>query len=128
MTENLIYQHKLIEIEPDHDKLSYLYHIDVYQALVSKDAYKYLSNLQKNISQTGSLFAPLPAEYKGNVKCATSPEQPVIGYVDVATITHKSYIYQLAMSYMSSKHPVVLLFRLLRSRIFQRLMRADLIF
>lgn len=90
MTENLIYQHKLIEIEPDHDKLSYLYHIDVYQALVSKDAYKYLSNLQKNISQTGSLFAPLPAEYKGNVKCATSPEQPVIGYVDVATITHKS--------------------------------------
>ena len=66
------------------------YHIDVYQALVSKDAYKYLSNLQKNISQTGSLFAPLPAEYKGNVKCVTSPEQPVIGYVDVATITHKS--------------------------------------
>ena len=90
LTENLIYQHKLIEIEPDHDKLSYLYHIDVYQALVSKDAYKYLSNLQKNISQTGSLFAPLPAEYKGNVKCVTSPEQPVIGYVDVATITHKS--------------------------------------
>ena len=90
MTENLIYQHKLIEIEPDHDKLSYLYHIDVYQALVSKDAYKYLSNLQKNISQTGSLFAPLHAEYKGNVKCVTCPGQPVIGYVDVATITHQS--------------------------------------
>lgn len=90
LTENLIYQYKLVEINPDHDKLSYLYHIDVYQSLMSKEAYKYFSNLHKNISQIGSLFAPLPAEYKGNVVCVTKPEQPVIGYIDVATITHSS--------------------------------------
>jgi hypothetical protein len=61
--------------------------LSVSQQQLRKEAYDYFLNLQKNISQTGSLFSPVPAEMKGNIRCLTDPERPVIGYVEVSTIT-----------------------------------------
>ncbi|MDD4515267.1 DUF4249 domain-containing protein [Massilibacteroides sp.] len=89
LSGNLIYEKKLVTIEATHDKLSYLYSILVKQWTVSKQAYQYLSNLQNNIDEAGSIFAPQPSELPGNVTCVTSPEEVVIGYIDVATVTEK---------------------------------------
>lgn len=33
------------------------------------------------------MFAPIPSEMKGNIRCVTDPEVPVIGFVEVATVT-----------------------------------------
>jgi len=70
-------------------KLSYLYRIDVSQNVISKKAYDYFANIKKNAEQSGSIFAPIPSELRGNITCTTDPERPVIGYVDVSTTTKK---------------------------------------
>lgn len=89
LSENIISQKRLIEIPCDNDKLSELYYILVDQKQIRKEAYDYYSNIQKNIEQTGSIFAPVPSEMKGNIRCTTHPELPVIGYIDVSTTVQK---------------------------------------
>lgn len=89
LSENVISQKRLTEIACDNDKLSVLYYIAVQQKQIRKEAYDYYSNIQKNIEQTGSIFAPVPSEMKGNIRCITNPDLPVIGYIDVSTITKK---------------------------------------
>ena len=60
---------------------------EVEQYALHREAYDYYFNLQKNIEESGSLFAPIPSEMKGNIRCVTDPEVPVIGFVEVATVT-----------------------------------------
>jgi len=89
LTENIISNKRIIEIPCSHDKLSILYHVAVKQIQIRKEAYDYFSNLQKNVEQTGSIFAPVPSEMKGNISSVTNPELPVIGFIEVSTITSK---------------------------------------
>ena len=79
----------LTEIFPSDRKLSVLYRIDVTQNAISKRAYDYLANVKKNAELTGSIFAPVPSELRGNITCTTDPDKPVIGYVDISTTTQK---------------------------------------
>lgn len=90
LTSNTVIQKKLVEIPASDDRLSILYHIDVQQTALRKEAYNYLLNIQKNIEQTGSLFSSMPSETNGNIKCTTDPDTPVVGYVEVATATTKA--------------------------------------
>lgn len=94
LSGNLIYEKKLLSIDAFDDKISYLYSILVKQWSVSKSGYQYLANLQNNIDQAGSIFAPQPSELRGNIDCVTSPEEVVIGYVDVATAEEKRIYIQ----------------------------------
>lgn len=93
--ENIIKEKELFEMKPSNDRFSILYYIAVKQNQIRKEAYDYFSNLQKNIDQTGSIFAPIPSEMKGNIKSKQDPEELVIGYVDVSSTTYKErYIYE----------------------------------
>jgi hypothetical protein len=67
------------------ERISVLYRIRVTQNTIHKEAYDFFSNLQKNVEQTGSIFAPIPSEIVGNIKCLSNPKIPVIGYIDVST-------------------------------------------
>ena len=89
LSENVIYQKRLIEIPCDNDKLSILYYITVKQNQIRKEAFDYYSNILKNAEQTGSIFAPIPSEMRGNILCVTNPEIHVIGYIDVSTTKEK---------------------------------------
>lgn len=90
MSSNIIIQKKLVEIPATDDRLSILYHIDVQQTALRKEAYNYLLNIQKNIEQTGGIFSSMPSETSGNISCISDPNTPVIGYVEVATTTEKA--------------------------------------
>jgi len=95
LSANNISEKKLIEIAPSHDKLSILYYISISQYQIRKEAYDYFFNIQRNNSQTGSLFSPIPSEMKGNVHCASNPRLAVIGYVEVSTRTNKErFLYE----------------------------------
>lgn len=87
LTENVISNKRLVTIPPGNDRLSVLYHAEVEQYALRLEAYDYYFNLQKNIESSGSLFAPIPSEMKGNIRCVSDPDIPVIGYVEVATVT-----------------------------------------
>jgi len=80
---------KLTEMPPSSSRLSALYRIDVKQNVISKRAYDYFTNIKKNAEQSGSIFAPVPSELRGNITCITDPGRPVIGYVDISTTTQK---------------------------------------
>ena len=79
----------LTQMHPSSKRLSVLYRIDVKQNAISKRAYDYFANIKSNAEQTGSIFAPVPSELRGNITCITDPGRPVIGYMDVSTTTKK---------------------------------------
>ena len=62
-------------------RFSYLYSILVRQYGLDKEAYIYYKNLKQNVELSGSLFAPLLTEVKGNITCLSNPEEPVVGYI-----------------------------------------------
>jgi hypothetical protein len=100
LEENRVYQCPLVGIPCEDERLSILYHIDVRQTALRQEAYDYFENLRLNVEQTGSIFAPIPGEIKGNIRCITYPDRPVIGYVEVATTTREDlYIPENGLYY-----------------------------
>jgi hypothetical protein len=90
LSASVVAQMKLVEIPCDHDKLSILYHIEVEQMQIRKEAYDYFSEMQKNIEHSSDLFSPmLTSGAQGNMHCVNDPERPVVGYIEVATVTKK---------------------------------------
>ncbi len=83
LSRNLIY-HQIMLIEPESEKLSVLYSINVRQYSVSKEAYSYLQKLKRNTEEIGSIFAAQPSELTGNIHCTTDPSEIAIGYVEVS--------------------------------------------
>ncbi|MCD8193111.1 MAG: DUF4249 domain-containing protein [Tannerellaceae bacterium] len=86
LSENIISEKRLIEMEPTDDRISVLYYIEVSQMQIRKEAYDYFYNLQKNVDQTGGIFSSMPSEMRGNIHCETNPDKPVIGFIEVTTI------------------------------------------
>ena len=80
----------ITEISPWERRLSVLYRIVVKQNAISKRAYDYFVNIKKNSENIGSIFAPTPAELRGNIICITDPSKPAIGYIDVSSTTQKT--------------------------------------
>ena len=76
-----IKDHKIHKLKPVNSRYSYLYSILVSQYSVDREAAFYFDNLQRNIDESGSIFAPQPSEKTGNVRCLSNPNETVIGYV-----------------------------------------------
>jgi len=89
LSENTLKDKKIHEINSSDDRLSHLYYINVSQNAISKKAFDYFSNLQKNVDMTGDIFAPIPSEIRGNIYCEEEPDIPVIGYVEVSNTANK---------------------------------------
>ena len=79
----------LTTIWPSDKKLSSKYRMDVKQNAISKKAYHYFNNIKKNSEQSGSIFAPIPSELRGNIICTNDPGRRIIGYMDVSLTVKK---------------------------------------
>ncbi len=66
------------------------YHIEVKQLSVTKEAYKYWSSIEEQISSTGSIFEPAPSAIFGNIKNVNDPEDIIFGYFGASAISTKS--------------------------------------
>ena len=85
----------LSEIPPNNDRFMILYRMDVAQIAISKRAFDYYSNVKKNSTQSGGIFAQIPSEIKGNISCTTDPSRPVIGYMDISSASrNRLYIWR----------------------------------
>jgi hypothetical protein len=89
LTTNTLRDHVLYEFAVSHNRISQLYHTKIYQYAIGEEAYYYLENLKSNTDDTGSIFAPVPSEMEGNIECLTSPEVPVIGFVEVSRLVER---------------------------------------
>jgi len=73
------------------DKIRSKVSILVRQYGLSKDAYDFWQNLQKNTQQLGSIFDAQPSQINGNVHSTSNANEPVIGYVSVGNYTTKRF-------------------------------------
>ena len=90
LAENRLVAHKLFEIPSSDERLSVLYHVEVSQMQIRKEAYDYFKILQDEIERTGNLFSPvLTAGENGNIYNVSDPDELVIGYVEVASVARK---------------------------------------
>jgi len=89
LSENHIRGKRILQIPASNKRISHLYYIEVTQYSIRKETYDYYSNLQKNIDEMGSLFAPIPSEMNGNIRCVTNTLQ-AIGFVDVCIPSTKN--------------------------------------
>lgn len=88
LSENRVSQHVLAEIPCDDDKMMTLYHVEVTQTQIREEAYDYFRFLQDEIERTAGLFSPiLSAGDNGNIFNDTRPDEPIIGFIEVATST-----------------------------------------
>lgn len=81
LTETMIKDRKILNIPRYSTRFSCLYSILVKQYGIDKTAYTYFENIQKNVEQGGSIFGLQPTELKGNIKCISHTDEPVIGYI-----------------------------------------------
>lgn len=91
--ENRILNYPLYKINPSDDRTSVLYSVLVKQRALSKEAYDYYQNLQKQNESMGGLFTPQPSEVQGNISCNTDPSRKVIGFVGVLKNTTEKRIF-----------------------------------
>lgn len=73
------------------DKIRSKVSILVRQYGLSKDAYNFWQNLQKNSQQLGSIFDAQPSQINGNIHSTSNAGEPVIGYVSVGNYTTKRF-------------------------------------
>jgi len=83
LSRNDIY-FQIMSIEPESEKLSVLYSLNVKQYAISNDAYLYLQKLKINTEEIGSIFAAQPSELTGNIHCTTDSSEIAIGFIEVS--------------------------------------------
>lgn len=66
------------------DRLSALYRLRLEVYAIPEECYRYLEHVRDMSEYDGNLFAPMPSEVRGNLRCTTDDDEIVYGYVGVA--------------------------------------------
>lgn len=81
-----VIDHQQINIIPQNDeRLGTRYSMLVTQTGISPEAYQYWQIVQENSQNRGGLFDLQPGQLNGNIHSLSNPNEPVIGFVSVAT-------------------------------------------
>lgn len=89
LQKDIISQRLLTFIPKGERRLSSRYSILVKQYAMTKEAFSYYGQMEKNSEQRGSFFDPQPMELNGNIKCLNFPEETVIGFFSVGSVQKK---------------------------------------
>ncbi len=93
--EDVVFRKKLIEIFNGDERLSRKYSVLVSQRAISKDAEEFWRILNKNSTELGSIFSPLPSVMPSNLRQEGNPDAPVIGYVSMGIIRQQRLFISL---------------------------------
>lgn len=105
MSSNKLEAHKFNSIGFSDQRLSYIYRVSLYFFPVSKDGYDYWMQVKKNSNASGSLFAPVPSELRGNIHCVEDESEMVVGFVD-ASLQQKKVLYYWDIDNKYYKNPM----------------------
>ena len=89
LTQDVIEHLPLIAIPRASQKIDVMYSILVKQYALTREGFDFWQLLQKNGEQGGSIFSIQPSQLLGNIRCVSKPDEPVIGYISVSTVTTK---------------------------------------
>jgi Domain of unknown function (DUF4249) len=82
---NDVIKFPVVTIPHSSERISVKYSIIVNQHTITQAEFNYLTLMNKNSTQTGSFFDPMPSQLFGNIKRMDDPDETVIGYVGVYT-------------------------------------------
>ena len=87
LTEDRVTRHLVRFIDSEDFIISHRYTILVNQYIQSREAYSYFETLN-NLASQGSLFSQIqPGFFEGNVSSETNPNEKVIGFFDVSSVS-----------------------------------------
>ena len=81
MGVNRLDDYPLFRYDVSNNKISILYRLDLEVYPVSEESYRYLEHIRDMSNFDGSLFAPIPSEVRGNLRCMSDDDEIVYGYV-----------------------------------------------
>lgn len=70
------------------------HHIEVKQYALSETAYSFWKILNSQISETGSIQEPAPANAGGNIKNPANPNEEILGYFNAAGVSKRTLFVQ----------------------------------
>jgi hypothetical protein len=65
--------------------------IEIKQRSISRNAFLFWQNYQKQASRSGTIFDPLPAQLAGNIKNTKNPNDIALGYFEVASTSSQKH-------------------------------------
>ena len=74
--------------------------IIIYQYGLSKSAYNYYRDLNKQLESEGYIFDPLYVQARNNLRCTNNQEELILGNFEISTVTEHRYF----VKYISEKH------------------------
>lgn len=89
LSQDVIYQNPIIQIESTSEKVSIKYSILVKQYALTEDAYNFWTLMKKNTEQLGSIFDAQPSAVQSNIHNIADATEPVVGYVSIGTVQIK---------------------------------------
>ena len=94
LEENSLKEVELFRIPTSDIRISYIYSVLVKQWSLDSKAYNYYETMEIQTEENNGLFAPMPADVKGNIKCISDPKKKVRGYVIASNVNSKRiFIY-----------------------------------
>lgn len=91
-TKNVVDQYlkyPLAFVDNSTQRLYWRYSLLVKQLSITENAYNYWKLLMANSQESGGLDDSQPANIKGNIYCVSHPEEKVLGYFSVSSVTEK---------------------------------------
>jgi len=89
LSEPLIQDMPLHYVSTETKELSIRYSVLVKQLTLTKGAFNYFNNLQKQVNEKGSLYENQPFQIRGNITNINNSDEPVLGYFIVAGVAEK---------------------------------------
>ena len=90
LTEDRLVNHTLFSFTDMDREVSSLYFVEIAQTRLSEEGYRYWEKLRSNSSDVGGLFSPEPSELRGNIVNVDDPDELVLGFIGVSTVSRVS--------------------------------------
>jgi len=98
LSDDVIYQAPLVDIENHSKKMSVLYSILVKQYALDITGFNYWEAMRNNTENVGSIFDPQPNQTVGNIHSLTTPSETVVGYIGAgSSFTKRYFVYNRDM-------------------------------
>lgn len=88
-SENRISNFPIDRFKLSSERFKIKYSVLVKQMALTSDAYNYWKQVKKSNEDLGTIFGPLPSEVISNIRCVTNPDEPVVGFFSISSITTK---------------------------------------
>jgi hypothetical protein len=94
LSKDIISNTLLTTIPTGSEKINKEYSILVNQYAITSDEFSYLQTTKNYTEELGGLFDPQPSQLASNIHCVTDPTEPVLGYINVSSVSSaRIFIY-----------------------------------